>query len=702
MDFFSVAISAGSLALVVVKTVDSIGRFATETAAVPDIIADFHRSVRNLHRALQCVARTFEQAGKDESDTDRKLHPDVFQTLRECRLALDRLQRQLPEISEGPKAIERARASIEMRMRRPVIQALVASIDSYSQILQLTITSLSYGTALDIQQEIVSLRRDMRQASFASLPQYSEVDSPPIPPPGAKQEPESVWPLKEANLSVLSLQTLPSASRSRSGSTTVNLLDDGTTADDEEEDFDPERRENLPSRAFLESALEENLELSNQMSLEGIFDLAASYQKKAIVHREQLARVRHENFPFHEECAMKEQLVELLLGSEGRANISEAEFILQTLLTQEVQQQPGDDERYRRLNHKLGYLCLNLNKLRQAQRFLERAVQGRPGTAPPPPELVLDSLSLLIETLYCKKDYGEARAYARLMPAQVVPDAEEPSVRATTAATLAWCKSRGFDVGSDGFYFHSLQFIDGKDISPIQSAIEAGATDILRQMLECHPSVEVGDEQEAQRPLQMAALKRDRDMVELLLDHRAQGDILDKFGRTILHCCQHKFEGVDVTELIARRLPPIVNVRAKNGRTALFQAVQMENEDSVRVQLARGADPNAGLDLGGYVMSTPLIWVIESKAQPQRKIDMVKLLLEGGADRDGRSSDGKTPWKATERAGLAKVPIRKLLSSAPAGAPPVRVHPPPSAHSGDSGSSSGRSSKKWSFLGRSK
>ena len=101
-------------------------------------------------------------------------------------------------------------------------------------------------------------------------------------------------------------------------------------------------------------------------------------------------------------------------------------------------------------------------------------------------------------------------------------------------------------------------------------------------------------------------------------------------------------------------------------------------------------------------MSTPLIWVIESKAQTQRKVNMIRLLLGGGADANGRASDGKTPWKATERAGLAKVPIRQLLEAAAAAAP--FLHPPPSpGPSVDSGSSSGKSgNKKWSFLGRSK
>jgi len=539
----------------------------------------------------------------------------------------------------------------------------------------------------------------------------------PPPPLSGKGKKESEL-AKQRNLSVVSLHA-PSSMMGRSpgaSSTTFNIPDDAASFSDED-DFDPERRENLPSRSFLESALEENLELANQMSTEGIFDLAASYQKKAISHREQLARARRETFHFDEECAMKERLVELLLGSEARANVAEAETMLQNLLTEEVLQQPGDDERYRRLNHKLGYLCLNLNKLRQAQRFLERAVQGRPGSAPPPIELVIDSLSLLIETLYCKKDYGEARAYARLMPAtQATMEQEEdvrrPSVaRGTTAATHAWCKERGFDVGAEDFYFHSPQAIDGKVISPIQSAIEAGEVEILEQMLECHPSLEVGDAEEAQRPLQLAALKRNKEMVELLLDHRAQGDVLDKLGRTVLHCCQHKVEGADVTELISQRLPGIINMRAKNGRTALLQALQMGNEASAAAQLAHGADPNLGLELGGYVLTTPLIWVVESKTPTQWKTGVVRLLLQSGADRDGRASDGKTPWQAAAAAGLAKDPIRKLLNSAPSAVPPppppkvaaVQQPTPSTSHSGDSGSSSGKShNKKWSFIGRSK
>ena len=130
-------------------------------------------------------------------------------------------------------------------------------------------------------------------------------------------------------------------------------------------------------------------------------------------------------------------------------------------------------------------------------------------------------------------------------------------------------------------------------------AVYAQDLEIIRLLLDLEPSnIHYLDN----RPffLFIAAMKGNKDMVNLLLDR-----------------------GADVDE------------QNRHGQTALVRAVQDKHLDIVRLLLDRGADVN-GKD---FQENTPLMWACSG--YPPDK-DIVELLLERGADKTLRDSRGQT------------------------------------------------------------
>lgn len=79
-----------------------------------------------------------------------------------------------------------------------------------------------------------------------------------------------------------------------------------------------------------------------------------------------------------------------------------------------------------------------------------------------------------------------------------------------------------------------------------------------------------------------------------------------------------------------------VNVTARNAQKVapIHAAASVGNRDMVRLLLERGADPNARQERGFVALHTAAL---------HGDIDMAKMLLEHGADLRAASDDGKTP-----------------------------------------------------------
>jgi len=89
---------------------------------------------------------------------------------------------------------------------------------------------------------------------------------------------------------------------------------------------------------------------------------------------------------------------------------------------------------------------------------------------------------------------------------------------------------------------------------------------------------------------------------------------------------------LDCVKKLLERVDP--NVKDVFGRTPLHLAVMVGRRDVVELLLSRGADPNAR-DAAGQ---TPLHWAVG-----EGHVDIVELLLERGADPNAKDYAGNTP-----------------------------------------------------------
>ena len=145
-------------------------------------------------------------------------------------------------------------------------------------------------------------------------------------------------------------------------------------------------------------------------------------------------------------------------------------------------------------------------------------------------------------------------------------------------------------------------------------------------------------------PLGSAAYSGDLEMVQLLLDFKADVNVQDDGGWTAIHnsSCGSRFPTAhfdfpqlwpDITQLFLERGAD-VNARTNDGETPLHQAGMVE---VVRLLLEHGASIGAVDDEG----RTPFHAVAE-----HGDVEVVRLLLERGANIGTVDNQGRTPFRA--------------------------------------------------------
>jgi ankyrin repeat protein len=156
--------------------------------------------------------------------------------------------------------------------------------------------------------------------------------------------------------------------------------------------------------------------------------------------------------------------------------------------------------------------------------------------------------------------------------------------------------------------------------------------------------------------LQMAALRGQVTIVRALLEKGADPNARDGSGMTaLLHAAAHRYTAV-VEALLDKGADP--NAKDVYGQPPLFFAVENGDEVGVRALLRKGADPNAisgRTGIGGTDADTAL-----KRAAAKGGTSVVRALLEGGADIDGKGGSGYTALMIAARAGQETV-VRLLL-----------------------------------------
>ena len=168
------------------------------------------------------------------------------------------------------------------------------------------------------------------------------------------------------------------------------------------------------------------------------------------------------------------------------------------------------------------------------------------------------------------------------------------------------------------------------NVMKLFSAVEKNDTDKVSELLEAgaNPNWSL----KATAPLHIAAKNGFYDLVDLLIDKKADLNILDAKRRTPLNIAAESGY-LDIVELLLDNGADI-NKEDIQGYTPLNTAVAFLHEDIVDLLIDKGAD----LDKPTLDGTTPLITALKEENE-----DLALILINAGADVNVRTKDGNTP-----------------------------------------------------------
>jgi ankyrin repeat protein len=131
-------------------------------------------------------------------------------------------------------------------------------------------------------------------------------------------------------------------------------------------------------------------------------------------------------------------------------------------------------------------------------------------------------------------------------------------------------------------------------------------------------------------PLLTASLNKDVQTIEVLLKHKADTEIADRYGDTPLMNAMRDAVNLDAARLLIEN-DANVNARGADGRTLLMNAAQLGRTDQMELLISNGAKVNIATENGTTALMLSVL---------NEKTKATNMLLKNGADIEAKNKDG--------------------------------------------------------------
>ncbi|OBT66707.1 hypothetical protein VE03_03957 [Pseudogymnoascus sp. 23342-1-I1] len=467
MDALSIVASAYSIAGLCGTIIFHVTQFVVDSRDVCQSINDFRGNIEILEGVLCKVQETVRKSPKRFPFAEKEVEHwnEIHNVLDACRDSMERLKNVLPERFENGKPIVLARKQLEMCLKSDVVTQIRGHITTYTQLLQLSLTTITLGSTWDTQRsqnimrsKIEKLTREIQKINVVRQHREPERLGHQILTPDSnndlterEMQAEKNWEAWRSSVEhlVAAAATLyepdeqsiadredlsslgePNESSILKGSNSTGTVDNlslliktgcgigdniyqdsglGFSDNESDWDLDPKSTNSLSAEILQYQIAEIQKDVTRYINT-GLYFQAERDHRKGIELRNLLEKTH--KIPFLDRADVEETLADIYMEQKDTASaMVRAKDILRRLLKQEIDgnlESNTDQSRMWRLNHKLASVYIESGFVDRAKTYATRALDGRvkSNTAP---DLIMESATLLERAYQLNRDVPEAR-----------------------------------------------------------------------------------------------------------------------------------------------------------------------------------------------------------------------------------------------------------------------------------------------------
>ena len=183
--------------------------------------------------------------------------------------------------------------------------------------------------------------------------------------------------------------------------------------------------------------------------------------------------------------------------------------------------------------------------------------------------------------------------------------------------------------------------LNTQGLPPLYLASLYGNPESIKLLLAAGADINFRDA-DGNTPLHTAVLYRHPENLDELLKVNPDIDAINTEGYTPLHLAVRRPDNEKAIELLLQQRAD-VNIPDPTGRNALLVSVGSHQKEYIALLVSNGIDINSQDNDGNIALHYPLFNVLENKLYLPLSKEIVKILMEEGADPHIRNKGGKSP-----------------------------------------------------------